>query len=171
MPHVRARVPPCTQIRTGKFEDPIGTELPAAAVPYCDAWKRPEELLQGGTSVPLLCTRTARPDPERPSSKGGCEMVAQQPHLSGHTCARPATVMQFLNPPGKSPLFLHQLAPFFTMCTHPAAAAGSKAAAAGLTGAVTAGVLRECEGRLYAGLECFEWMLAAFSQVMAAEVC
>lgn len=43
----------------GKYEDSLGLSLPSAAEPFCDAWKRAEELLQGLPAVPMVCLRPA----------------------------------------------------------------------------------------------------------------
>ncbi|KAF8071222.1 GLTP1 [Scenedesmus sp. PABB004] len=51
-----------------KYEDPLGTTLPPSAAPFCDAFKRPEELLQGAPAVPIVCLRPPL-DVER--GKGG----------------------------------------------------------------------------------------------------
>lgn len=42
-----------------KFEDPLGTALPPASQPFCDAWKRSEELLHGAPNVPMVCLKPA----------------------------------------------------------------------------------------------------------------
>lgn len=41
----------------GKYEDALGLSLPPAAEPFCDAWKRAEELLQGSPNVPMVCLK------------------------------------------------------------------------------------------------------------------
>ena len=40
-----------------KFDDPLGLSLPPAALPFLDAWKRPEELVQGAPSIPVVLLR------------------------------------------------------------------------------------------------------------------
>lgn len=42
-----------------KYEDPLGTALPPASQPFCDAWKRSEELLHGAPNVPMVCLKPA----------------------------------------------------------------------------------------------------------------
>jgi hypothetical protein len=42
-----------------KFEDPLGTVLPPASQPFCDAWKRAEKLLHGAPNVPMVCLKPA----------------------------------------------------------------------------------------------------------------
>lgn len=57
----------------GKYEDPLGLSLPPAAGPFCDAWKRSEELLQGLPAVPMVCLRPAAagdPSPAENTKKG-----------------------------------------------------------------------------------------------------
>lgn len=43
----------------GRYEDPLGLSLPPAAEPFCDAWKRADELLQGSPAVPMVCLKPA----------------------------------------------------------------------------------------------------------------
>ena len=40
-----------------KYEDALGLALPPASQPFLDAWKRPEELVQGAPSVPVVLLR------------------------------------------------------------------------------------------------------------------
>jgi hypothetical protein len=122
--------------------------LPPAAAPFCDAWKRAEELLQGAPHVPMVCLKPgaagdAPPPPPADAKKGGRAATAAvgisvlSPHM--HTC-----LLSTRTPP------MHA-------CD---TTAGSKAV-------VTS---RELDGQLFAGHECFEWLLAVISNVTAAEV-
>lgn len=68
----------------GKYEDPLGLSLPTVAVPFCDAWKRTEELLQGLPAVPMVCLRPAAPGemPTPGDGKKGAAEPAEQLSLA-----------------------------------------------------------------------------------------
>jgi hypothetical protein len=55
-----------------KFEDPLGTALPAASQPFCDAWKRAEELLHGAPNVPMVCLKPAAETDKKGDEAASC---------------------------------------------------------------------------------------------------
>jgi len=64
----------------GKYEDPLGVSLPPSAMPFCDAWKRAEELLQGWPAVPVVCLRPAAADgPVTADTKKGVRLFVTAP--------------------------------------------------------------------------------------------
>lgn len=65
----------------GKYEDLLGLSLPTAAWPFCDAWKRAEELLQGLPAVPMVCLRPPAPSeaPTAADGKKGVLAAASKP--------------------------------------------------------------------------------------------
>lgn len=54
-----AGLPTTGSVAVEKHEDSAGLCLPPAALPFLDAWKRPEELVQGSPSVPVVLLRSA----------------------------------------------------------------------------------------------------------------
>jgi hypothetical protein len=52
-------LPTTASVPADKYEDPLGLALPPASLPFLDAWKRPDELVQGAPSVPVVLLRPA----------------------------------------------------------------------------------------------------------------
>jgi len=117
-----------------KYEDPVGLALPPAALPFLDAWKRPEELVQGAPTVPMLLLR--------PSASGGTAEGGGSTAGGGAAGAGAGAEKK----------------------------GGSGSSKAASSAAAAAAPNRELEGRLYAGHDSFDWLLAVMSAVMVAEV-
>lgn len=175
-PHIKgAGLPSSASVPIEKHEDALGLSLPPAAVPFLDAWKRPEELVPGAPPPPLVLLRSAGGGGAAggaPGSSGGAADAMVAPVVpterrSGgcHSAASvrcawrgglPPVPMRALNPARPCP---------------PSRIPAVSSAGKGLV-ATSGPVLpaREVEGRLFAGHESFEWLLAVISTVMGVEV-
>lgn len=72
-------LPGAGSVPVEKYEDPAGLALPPATLPFLDAWKRPEELVQGAPTVPIVLLRPATDAGSTGEKKGAvmqCSMCA-----------------------------------------------------------------------------------------------
>jgi hypothetical protein len=58
-PAVPSGLPTTGSAPVERYVDTAGLALPPDAAPFLDAWKRPEELVQGAPSMPVVLLRLA----------------------------------------------------------------------------------------------------------------
>lgn len=181
-PAAAAGLPTTGSAPAEKYEDALGLSLPPAAQPFLDAWKRPDELVQGAPSIPLVLLRALADGGGAGGGSGGGEKKGANAHVRAG-CAwcsmgsreTPSYTLacSYAGVPDSTPWQRHTCKPLFTsrlQLIHATKGGGAGTGGKGSGAIAAAPPNRDLEGRLYAGHESFEWLLAVINAVQAAEV-